>query len=408
MTNKPYHHRSLQLVATLWLLVCGAAFLVYSLANPIAEWDMLAYAASAEAIDGTAPEEIHKRVYAELKEHATATEYEAITSANSYRKTMYEDAQAFNEQLPYYKIRIAFITLVKTLRDLGVNIYDAGHYVAALAFILSLLLLWASVRGHIHPVFQLALPLAFYKYTRDLEVLQQILADSLSSVWVVLICIAYLRESRWLLPLIAFSVFIRVDLAVFSGLMLLMLFATGDRKNIIKLFVCGVVLVASFLFIQNWAGSYGWKTLYYFAIISDMLATHPTEYSQIGFTFNEYLNSLVDTSRWISPMFGVSAAFSFMILLIWMFAKLGEYNKRVSRISIVCALYIAAHYLIFPQLYLRFFVSQNMMIFAGFSILLTHYWHVYLSDRRNDVREPGKKVTESELSDEKLGSTQNQ
>ena len=249
MTNKPYHHRSLQLVATLWLLVCGAAFLVYSLANPIAEWDMLAYAASAEAIDGTAPEEIHKRVYAELKEHATATEYEAITSANSYRKTMYEDAQAFNEQLPYYKIRIAFITLVKTLRDLGVNIYDAGHYVAALAFILSLLLLWASVRGHIHPVFQLALPLAFYKYTRDLEVLQQILADSLSSVWVVLICIAYLRESRWLLPLIAFSVFIRVDLAVFSGLMLLMLFATGDRKNIIKLFVCAAIYNAQTMLI---------------------------------------------------------------------------------------------------------------------------------------------------------------
>lgn len=399
MTNRSYHHSSLQLVATLWLLVCSAAILSYSLANPVAEWDMLAYAASADAIDGTAPEVVHQRVYAELKEHASAEEYEAITSGNQYRKAMFEDAQAFHEQLPYYSIRISFITLLKKLHDLGLNLYDAGHYVTVLAFVFSLLLLWGSVNDRIHPVFQLIFPLAFFKYTRDLEVVQQILADSLSAVWVVFICIAYLRESRLLLPLIAMSVFVRVDLVIFSGLLLLVLFASSDRKNYFKLFMCAAALVTSFLFVQNWAGSYGWKTLYYFAIISDMLATHPSEYSQIGFSLNDYLRSLVDhPSRWISSMYWVTAAFSLVTLLIWKFANLGEYNRRVCKISTVCMLYIAAHYLIFPQLYLRFFVAQNMVIFASFFMLVTHYWYAYLGDRRTGVRGPQENVEALELS----------
>ena len=378
----------MQLAATVWLIISSAAFLAYALANPIAEWDMLAYAASAEIIDSTPPDAIHSLVYAELKERVTAAEYATITSANHYRTVMHADAQAFYEQLPYYSIRVSFNALIANLKGIGLSVYDAGYWVSATAFVFSLLVLWGGLNDRIHPALQILFPILFYKVTMDLEVIRQIYADSVSSVWVVFICIAYLRNSRLLLPLIALSVMVRVDLIIFSGLLLALMLLTCERKKYFGLFLCGGVLLVLFLLVQQWAGSYGWKTLYYFAIITDMIATHPSMYGELGFTFNEYLASLVDSSRWISRVYLLTALFSLITLSMWINGKFGEYNKRVCRISVVCMMYIAIHYLIFPQMYLRFFVGQNMVIFACVCILCTHYWQVYVGDRRGTVRLP--------------------
>lgn len=395
MTNKSYYKSPLQIVATMWMILCCAVILVYALANPHAEWDMLAYAASAESLNTSDPEVIHNRVYSDLRERLSDSEFSVITDGNHYRKVMYQDAEAFAEQLPYYSIRITFNTLLATVHDFGVSVYDAGYWVSAIAFVTALLVLWGALNDRIHPLLQMVFPLVFYKYTMDFEVIRQIFADSLASVWVVFICIAYLRKSNLLLPMIALSVFVRVDLIIFSGLLLVMLVMTSNRKSYLSLFTCGLVLISSFLIVQHWAGSYGWKTLYYFAIISDMIATHPSVYSEIGFTFKEYLTSLVYPHRWVSKVYWVTALFSMASLLVWKLGSLNEDNKKICRITAVCLLYIVAHYLIFPQMYLRFFVGQNLVIFAGFATLCTHYWNVYVSERQtNDHLQAIRKITE--------------
>ncbi len=352
---------------------------------------MLAYAASAEVLNTSDYELVHSQVYGELKERVTEAEFEFLTMGNSYRQVMYQDVVAFTEQLPFYSIRITFNTLLATLRDFGISVYDAGHWVTATAFIVALLVLWGALNDRIHPVFQMLFPLMFFKYTMDLEATRHILTDSLASIWVVFICVAYLRRSSLLLALIAVSVFVRVDLIIFSGLLLMLLFMTRERKDYLSLFFCGCVLFASYLIVQKWAGNHGWSTLYYFAIISDMLATNPSEYGEIGFTLREYLNSLLHPG-WVSRMYWVTAIFSVAMLVLWKTGLASDENKRVCRISAVCTLYIIIHYLIFPQMYLRFFVGQNLMIYAGFAILCTHYWQVYSSDRSKNTRLQDKKI----------------
>ena len=392
MTNKSYYHSWQQLIVSLWLIGSSAVFLAYSLANPIANWDMVAYAASAESLDTSDVELIHSRVYGELKDRLSEDEFNTITADNSYRQAMYSDAEAFGEQIPFYSIRITFNTLLATLRDFGISVYDAGYWVSAIAYTVALLALWGSSNDRIHPVLQMFFPVMFYKYTMDLEVTRQILAGSLASVWVVFMCVAYLRRSSLLLPLIALSVFVRVDLIIFSGLLLLVLFMTSERKKYLSLFSCGLVLLASYLVVQQWAGNYGWSTLYYFAIISDMLATNPSEYGKIGFSLQEYINSLFHPG-WVSRMYRVTALFATILLVVWkMGGSIEEDNKRVCRITTVCMLYIVVHYLIFPQMYLRIFVGQNLMIFAGFAILCTHYWQVFAVGGGRSVQLPGELV----------------
>ena len=381
MIWKSFYSDRLQLAASVWLIVTSLVFVSYALLNPKAHWDMLAYAATAEQLNKTDPQVIHEKVYNELEARVSAEEFETITSSNHYRTVMYDDVQAFNEQLPYYSIRIAFNALLATFSDLGVSAYDTGFVISALAFVVSLLVIWGSLVNRIHPVVQIILPLLFYNYTDSLQVIRIILADSLATLWAASICIAYLRKSRMLFVLIALSALFRIDLAIFAGLVLLLMLFTEDRKNVRLLALCGVFLVGSFLLVQYWAGSYGWKTLYYFAIISDMNATHPSEYRELGFTIEEYFRSLYDPSRWFSKMYLVTALCGIITLFVWRTSETDSFNRRVCRISFVCILYIAVHYFIFPQMYLRFFVSQNLMIVAGFGVLCTSYWCAYVKDK---------------------------
>ncbi|MEM7256561.1 MAG: hypothetical protein AAF404_04140, partial [Pseudomonadota bacterium] len=284
--------RLLERVAVVWVLACSAFFYVWSLANPHPEWDMLVYAASAEVLNQTPYEEIHPRVYSELEQRLSAEEYAHITMGDYYRTVMYENADAFMEQLPFYRIRVTFNSLIAFAGRHGISLYTAGHVISATAIISCFLFVWFVFRRNIHPLLQLLMPVVFYKFTRELEVMQQILADSLASVWVAFICYAYARRSALLLPLIAVSVLVRVDLFIFSGLMLMLLLLTEKIQKWGGIIFCGCILVSVFLAIQHWADSYGWQALYYFAIISEMSATHPSAYSDTGFTFGEYVHSL--------------------------------------------------------------------------------------------------------------------
>ncbi len=374
MTGLLLSNRLMQRIALVWVLVCSAFFYYSSITNPHAEWDMLVYAASAEVLNSTPYSEIHPKVYSELESRLSAGEFEKIARGDHYRSVMYEDADAFMEQLPYYRIRVTFNSLLAFAGKHGVSLYTAGHVISATAIILCFLFIWFAFRSHIHPVLQMAMPLVFYKFTRELEVMQMILADSLASFWVALICYAYVKKSNVLLPLIAVSVLVRVDLFIFAALMLMLLLLTEKIHKWGPVILCGCIVASIFLAIQQWADSYGWKTLYYFAIISEMSATHPSEYSSAALSFSDYVYSLFFPPRWISKMYLVTVFCSAVTLYMWKRnPDINDFQRRVCEVGGICLLYIAAHYLIFPQLYLRFFVAQNMIIFTAFAILVSGY-----------------------------------
>lgn len=365
--------RLIQRLAVPWVLICSAFFYFWSIANPHAEWDMLVYAASAEMLNSTPSAEIHPKVYAELESRLSTEDFARLTSGDHYRTVMYEDPDAFMEQLPYYRIRVTFNSILAFAGRHGISVYSAGHVISATAMVLCFLTIWFVFRQHIHPFFQMAMPVVFYKYTRELEVMQQILADSLASLWVALICFTYVRKSTCLLPLIAVSVLVRVDLFIFAFLMLFLLLLTEKIQKWGPILLTGCGVLCAFMAIQYWADSYGWKSLYYFAILSEMSATHPSVYSDISFSLSEYLYSLVYPPRWISKMFWVTMFCSIVTLLLKHNRMITDYQRRVCEVSGICLLYIAAHYLIFPQMYLRFFVAQNMIIFTAFAIVVSGY-----------------------------------
>ena len=119
------------------------AFCIYS---PDQNWDMLGYSASAISFENNDPEFIHNYIYSELESYASDSELTKLTAGNDYAVAMHQDANAFYQQIPYYKIRIVFVGLTYMLTKIGINIFSAAHMITAAAGSLGLMLVFLCIQ----------------------------------------------------------------------------------------------------------------------------------------------------------------------------------------------------------------------------------------------------------------------
>jgi len=82
-----------------YMLVCATGMFLFAILNPIAVWDMLGYAATVYSLGGANPTDIHSEVYLELKTYTSAEIFHELTMGSSYRHVMFNDADAFIQQM---------------------------------------------------------------------------------------------------------------------------------------------------------------------------------------------------------------------------------------------------------------------------------------------------------------------
>ena len=91
------------------IILASLLFFAFSISSPDQNWDLLGYTASAISLENNDPEFIHDYIYGELQDYGTDSERIKLTAGSNYAATMYQDADAFSQQIPYYKIRNIFI-----------------------------------------------------------------------------------------------------------------------------------------------------------------------------------------------------------------------------------------------------------------------------------------------------------
>jgi len=127
-----------------FILISSTGLFIQAITSPIQNWDLLGYAASVFSIESTEAELIHDQTYQQYKAYATDYEYKYLTEGSNYRKVMSEDAVAFQQQIPFYKIRIIFVLLILALVKMGVGIFTASHIIAAAFTCSGLLVFYAA------------------------------------------------------------------------------------------------------------------------------------------------------------------------------------------------------------------------------------------------------------------------
>jgi hypothetical protein len=363
----------------MWFAVIVLFFV--AIKKPIQTWDILGYIAVVESQKSTQKNDIHSAVYNALKNYATDEEFNDLVNSSDYRKTMFEDADAFNQQIPFYKMRIIFIALISLFSAFGLNLFFASHLVVAASAVLGFIAFYYAYRKLIHPALWLVAPM-FFIVLDGLSIARMVTADPLAFLWVGLISYAFIHK-KWLFlfGLLVSSVLVRTDLLLLVAIMLtyLIIFKTELRL------ASGVTLIASigaYWFANNYADNYGWSTVFYYAIISDMTATHPLEYSSIVITLSQYLSEVLSN---LSGFIDEPPLLFFLTLVLLQFILvfilrdtniklfIAEVNKQKPFVlTIMSILYVTAHYLLFPVLENRFFVAEYLIALFGFLVVISN------------------------------------
>lgn len=356
-------------LAFLVVLAFSVTCLVVPLLHPIDNWDMLGYAASVQSLYGLDATAIHAQVFAEYKSYATQAHIEQLTNANSYRQVMHQDSGAFYQQIPYYKIRLLYILLLAAASELGANIFTTMHFLSSFFAAAAFLVIYLGLRKQTHSIVWIVAPLFFYFYSMELKIFQKGGVDSFAFFWVSMMVVAFLRGNRVLYPLIALSVLVRTDLILYDAL----IFAAAlywNRSDWRHIFAWGLITLMAYFWVNSWSGNMGWTTLINFVFTSKMLATHPEQYSQHAIEFTQYVGFLLSRYDWISPWFWVSISISILNLFVFMASYRSSWLKQslsdsrvqqlrlLHTISAISLLYIVAHYLLFPAVFMRFFYGH--------------------------------------------------
>ncbi|MEX1181810.1 MAG: hypothetical protein WEF86_01145 [Gemmatimonadota bacterium] len=247
------------------LLALLAANLYWS--RPHYNWDMVAYIGVAFRFAGASDEVAHERTYRALRQSVPAEDYELLTQADAYRRTVAADYRAFAQQLPFYSVKPIYPLKIALLTQTGVDPVRASVIVSGAAYLLigAILFLWLSsfLRGFtIVAVTWVIMSLPFM-----LDLARGSTPDAMSTA-VVLTALWLLMEKEWLWPALALlvvSIGVRPDnlLWVFA----IAGYAAVRLRNVRVAALFSAAGTAVYLLLASWSDNAGWRTLFHHSFV---------------------------------------------------------------------------------------------------------------------------------------------
>jgi hypothetical protein len=135
------------LIDILYILI-ALSFSIYNFQNREYDWDLPGYLGCL--FESEYPgniEKIKNETYLSIRKEASLKQFDNLVGASSYRKVLFENADAFNEQLPYYQIKIGYNLLVRAFYLMGFSAPYSVLYLNSLLFFISILFFYFSLKA---------------------------------------------------------------------------------------------------------------------------------------------------------------------------------------------------------------------------------------------------------------------
>jgi hypothetical protein len=337
------------------LLLCAGLLLLWSLARPHYNWDMLAYAAATERFQSADPNVWHQTAFDSARRLLPQAEFQRLTGTDpeSFRSRVYADPQLFAAQLDFYTGRVAYIGATWLLREMGLNPLRAQHVVSGMAVALGLLCLALLLRPILPTVPLLLIPAAAALFGL-LQIVRLGTPDAMMFAAVCAASLLLVRRDRAVLLLLPVLLCVRTDLILWT----LPVYAYLLHSDQLRRSAVGASLLASVLvlFVLQ-QGHPGWSTLVHVTLI-DPVVLDPAHPPPVGLA--DYVLLL---KRGLLAMSADKAALLFLLLSVtaiaWAAARLRSgLNGQVFLLLILASLaYFVGHFLLFPVTWERFFVG---------------------------------------------------
>jgi hypothetical protein len=357
--------------------IIASLMIIMPLLTPRYNWDMLAYAACSKGFEIDDKIALHKNVFDELAIFVPQKAQGFFISGNEYVDKMHQDAEAFNQQLPFYKIRFIYNFIIYSLEKVGVNPYLAMQLISGISSATGLLLLFFAFRKYIDNYLLFLLPLISFPLGY-LFITRIGTPDSFTFAVTALMIFIYMKKSHSLFLFIPLSVLVRTDLIIFSTLLLLgIIFFTESKRERLFAVLSFIVMFIAYVAVNKYSGNYGYTTIFYFTLMGTF--NYPAE-QHIIFQLSDYIKVFLRgiIESWNDRSFNI---YLFILSLVgYLILKnnnnktsiFNQINYRITLLFSVSSLYILFHFLLFPVMWERYFVAEYMMGVITLFVLLSN------------------------------------
>ncbi len=330
--------------------------LVVGLMSPYRNWDMVGYVAAALRADGYHGADLNAATYDTLRNDVSPRTFDQMIEGE-YRETVYRDPASLAQQLPFYRIRVLYVALIRTAHAMGFSYPTSIYAVSATFAALSVVLILFLVLEVGAPAASVPLIVAF---SGLIDIARLSTPDALATFFSLLTLYCLIRRSRLAYVVAMLLPLIRTEFLLLS----MLVFVHGyffDRGK----YVVAPMIIACLLYwlVMRINGAYGWLTLFNTSLI------HRTPYPvtlvpshALGDYLRPYGLMLYDFT--MHPHF-VIYGLAVILLLKRGMGTVQADRQQVSATFLVPMAFVACHLLLFPENTHRYFVFAAATVAAG-------------------------------------------
>lgn len=346
----------MRISALILTAIVALIVLAFGLKKPSYNWDMIGYVAVALSADGYHGADLNKATYGSVRNQVSAGTFAQLTQGD-YRETVFRDPSSLAQQLPFYRIRVLYVGVVRMVHAMGFDYPKSTYIVSAVFAALSVGLLAFIAHEIGAPVTAVPLVVAFSGFI-DLARLST--PDAMACFCSLLTIYALIRDSMLVFFLAALLPLVRTDLLLLSLLVLGHSAVFGQRKLAVASMVAACM---AYWLVARVNGAYEWLTLFNTSLI------HKTAYPATlipSHAISDYLRPYAS----MAYDFTMHPHFVIYSLAIWFLtrkrtAALSADMRLLSAIFIIPMAFVAIHLLLFPAMTYRFFVFATALVALG-------------------------------------------
>jgi hypothetical protein len=343
--------------------------------KPYDNWDMIGYVAAALSADGHRGADLNTATYEAVKSEVGAATFAQLVQQGDYRQTVYRDPLSLQQQLPFYRHRILYVGVIRTMHAAGINVARSTYIASAVFAALSVVVLALVGRETGAPIGVLPLVVVF---SGLLDVARLSTPDAMACCVALLSVYALMRESALVFVVAAMLPLVRTEFLLLALLIFAHAFVFGRRRPAL---VAAAVACALYGFAAKTSGDYGWLALFNFSLI------HKTAYpAQLVMSHNlvDYLRPYVLMAYDLpaQPLF-VLCGLAIAVLLMRGRDQSAAEWRFSSAIYVIPIAFAVMHVMLFPEITYRFFAFVTAVLPMG---LLGNQRVGLLAPSRHDLR----------------------
>jgi len=339
------------LVALVAVLICA-----YGVLRPSHNWDIIGYVAAAYHADGYRGHDLSARVFRTIESDVDPKLFSELTHG-PYRETVFQDPVSLEQQIPFYSIRVVYISVMRVAGRIGLDYAKASYWISAFSAAAGVVLLWRIILSFGVSGFFLPLLVAPFLLA-DLPVFST--PDALMCAYALGCVLHGLKGGRFMWILLGLIPLFRTDYIVLSLFISVYLYFTGQRFQALLGFLLSAVCYGLVTYVFQ---AYGWLTLFNFSFLNRdpypatmRIAEHPGLYLA---PYKAMLSRLV-----LQPEVAIYVAA--VLFLVMKLRRAGE--PRFFYALVLPILFVVVHLALFPMYQSRFF---------AFAISLIELWIIF-------------------------------